>query len=449
MKRYVLTAMIVMLSAGVSWGGADSTGALDNWPAWRGPLVNGVAPNADPPVKWSTSENIKWKLDLPGQSNATPIVWGNRVFVVTAVESDRTVEELKAPTMEPPGGYRTNRPKNYYQFRVYCVDRQTGRILWHRVAAERVPHEGRHGTNTYSSGSPITDGKRLYVTFGSHGLFCYDLEGNLIWQRDLGDMITRFGWGEGASPALHGDTLAINWDHEGSSEVYVLDARTGETRWHAKREEDTTWATPMIVTYEGREQLILNATRRVMSYDLDSGKVLWECGGQTSVLVSSPVVMDDMVICMSGYRGSAVYAIGLDSTGDITGADRVRWHHDRNTPYVPSALLYGQRLYFTKSNQPVLSCLDAKTGEPLIDGVRIPELRQLYASPLGAADRIYFVGRDGTTVVIKNQPKLEVLAVNRLDDPIDASPAAAGGELFLRSRSRLYCIARMEPQANR
>lgn len=445
MKRHVLTVMIVMLFAGVSRAGADSTGALDNWPAWRGPLVNGVAPHADPPVKWSASENIKWKLDLPGQSNATPIVWGDRVFVVTAAESGRTVDRLKAPTMEPPGGYRTKRPRNYYQFRVYCVDRRTGRILWHRVAVELVPHEGRHGTNTYSSGSPVTDGQRLYVTFGSHGLFCYDLEGNLIWQRDLGDMITRFGWGEGASPALHGDALAVNWDHEGSSEVYVLDALTGKTRWHAKRDEETTWATPLIVTYEGRKQLILNATRRVTSYDLDSGKVLWECGGQTPVLVSSPVVMDDMVICMSGYRGSAAYAIGLDSVGDITGTDRVRWHHDRNTPYVPSALLYGRRLYFTKTNQPVLSCLDAKTGEPLADGVRLPELRELYASPLGAADRIYFVGRDGTTVVIKNQPELEVLAVNRLDDPIDASPAAAGGELFLRSRRRLYCIAPTAP----
>ena len=356
MRQYVLTALIVMLFAGASRAVADSAGALDNWPAWRGPLVNGVAPNADPPVKWSESENIKWKLDLPGQSNATPIIWADRVFVVTAAESERTVEKLKAPKAEPPGGYRTKRPRNYYQFRVYCVDRRTGRIVWQRVAAERVPHEGRHGTNTYSSGSPTTDGQRLYVTFGSHGLFCYDLDGNLIWKRDLGDMITRFGWGEGASPALHGDALAVNWDHEGSSQVYVLDALTGKTRWHAKREEETTWSTPLIVTYEGHEQLILNATRRVTSYDLDSGKVLWECGGQTSVLISSPVVFDDMVICMSGYRGSAAYAIGLDSVGDITGTDRIRWHHSRNTPYVPSSLLYGRRLYFTKTNQPVLSC---------------------------------------------------------------------------------------------
>jgi outer membrane protein assembly factor BamB len=199
MKEDVLTAIIVMLLAAVSRGGADSNKMLDNWPAWRGPLVNGVAPHADPPVNWSTSKNIKWKLDLPGQSNATPIIWADRVFVVTAAESERTVDKLPAPKMEPPGGYRTKRPRHYYQFQVYCVDRKTGGILWQRVAVERVPHEGRHATNTYASGSPTTDGKRLYVTFGSHGLFCYDLDGNPIWQRDLGDMVTRFGWGEGAS----------------------------------------------------------------------------------------------------------------------------------------------------------------------------------------------------------------------------------------------------------
>ena len=437
--------MIVLLFAGASWAESHSAKTLDNWPAWRGPLANGVAPHADPPVEWSISENIKWKLDLPGHSNATPIVWADRVFVVTAVESERTVDQLSPPTMEPPGGYRTKRPRHYYQFQVYCVDRQTGRILWQRVAAEQVPHEGHHGTNTYASGSPTTDGRRLYVTFGSHGLFCYDLDGNLLWERDLGDMITRFGWGEGASPTVYGDALAVNWDHEGFSAVYILDALTGKTRWQAQRDEETTWATPLVVTYKGTKQLILNATRRVTSYDLDSGKILWECGGQTVVLIPSPVILDDMVICMSGYRSSAAYAIPLDATGDITGTDRVRWHHNRNTPYVPSPLLYGERLYFTKVNQAILSCLNARTGEPLMESVRLPGLRELYASPLGAADRIYFVGRDGTTVVIKNQPELKVLAVNRLDDPMDASPAAAGRELFLRSKKRLYCIARTVP----
>ena len=184
------------------------------------------------------------------------------MFVVTAAESNRTVEQLSAPKMEPPGGYRTTRPKQYYQFIVYCIDRKSGEILWRRVAAERVPHEGHHKTNTYASGSPTTDGKQLYVTFGSHGLFCYDLDGNPIWQRDLGDMVTRFGWGEGASPAVYRDSLAVNWDNEGSSEVYVLDASNGQTRWQAKRDEETSWGTPLIVPYKGKKQLIMNEALR-------------------------------------------------------------------------------------------------------------------------------------------------------------------------------------------
>jgi len=444
MRLHVLIAVTVLLLADMAWAAADTTDTLNNWPAWRGPLVNGVAPHADPPLQWGESKNIKWKLDLPGQSNATPIIWGDRVFVVTAVEMERSVDQLAPPEMEPPGGYRTKRPRHYYQFRVYCVDRQTGAILWQRVAVETVPHEGRHGTNTYSSGSPTTDGKRLYVSFGSQGLFCYDLEGKLIWQRDLGDMITRFGWGEGASPAVYGDALAVNWDHEGASGVYVLDAASGDTRWYARRDEETSWGTPLIVPYQGSAQLILNATRRVTSYALDSGKVLWECGGQTAVPVPSPVVLDDLVICMTGYRRSAAYAIPLNSKGDITGTEHMRWQYARNTPYVPSPLLYGQRLFFTKGNQSVLSCLDARTGKPLMEGVRLSDLRDIYASPLGAAGRIYIVDRKGTTLAIKAQAKLEVLAVNRLDDPMDASPAAVGKELFLRSKQRLYCIAEAE-----
>lgn len=445
MKRLILLLTVLMFWTSAGWAAANGADILDNWPAWRGPLVNGVAPHADPPVQWSVSENIKWKLDLPGQSNATPIIWGNKVFVVTALATERSVDQLAPPKMEPPGGYRTRRPMHYYQFKVYCVDRQSGAVLWQHVAVERVPHEGLHGTNTYASASPTTDGQRLYVSFGSHGLFCYDLEGQLMWQRDLGDMVTRFGWGEAASPAVHDGILAVNWDHEGNSGVYVLDAATGDTRWYARRDEETSWATPLIATFQGRQQLILNATRRVTSYDLASGQVLWECGGQTAVPVPSPVSLDDMVICMTGYRRSAAYAIPLAARGDITDTEHIRWQYQRNTPYVPSPLLYGRRLYFTKANQSVLSCLDTRTGQPLMDGVRLSDLRDIYASPLGAAGRIYIVDRRGTTLVIKDQPQLEVLAVNRLDDPIDASPAAAGSEFFLRSKTRLYCISAVAP----
>ncbi len=417
-----------------------------NWHQWRGPSADGVAPHGDPPVRWDEDLNVQWKVEIPGEGNSTPIVWGDRVFLTAAVKTERTIEELPPLSGEPPGGYKTPRPTSYYRFVVMSLDRRTGRVLWERTANQEVPHEGRHPTNSYASASPTTDGRCVYASFGSRGICCFDTSGNLRWKRDLGDMITRFGWGEGSSPVLHGDRLIVNWDHEGDSFLVVLDAKTGETLWNADRDEISSWSTPLVVEHKGVTQLVVSATRRVTSYELAGGKIIWECGGQTVNVIPSPVAADGAVFCVSGFQGSALYAIPLGSTGDLTDTGRILWHHDRGTPYVPSPLLYDGLLYFTRSNSGVLSCLDAKTGEPLIEGTRLPGLSSLYASPVGAAGRVYFVARDGTALVIKHQPKLEILAANRLDDPIDASPAVAGSQMFLRGKSHLYCIARKPPR---
>jgi len=411
-----------------------------NWHRWRGPAADGVAPHANPPITWDETTHVKWKVRIPGSGNSSPIVWQDRVFVSTAVETDRPAKPLPRPDVEPPGGYLTKPPAHYYRFVVLCLDRTTGRVRWQRVATEAVPHEGHHRDHGYASASPTTDGRFVYASFGSRGIYCYDLEGNLVWQRDLGDMITRFGWGEGASPVIDGDSLAVNWDHEGPSFLEVLDARTGESRWKVDRDEATSWSTPVVVHRRGTRQLIVSASRRVVAYDLDTGEILWECGGQTVNVIPSPVVADGVVYCMSGFKGGALYALPLDASGDLTGSDRIIWHRDRGTPYVPSPLLYDDWLYFTRSNNAILTCLDAKTGKPLIEGERIPGLQTLYASPVGAAGRVYFVGRDGTTVVLRHGAPLEVLVTNRLDDPIDASPALVDGEVFLRGKSFLYCL---------
>ena len=233
----------------------------------------------------------------------------------------------------------------------------------------------------------------------------------------------------------------MNWDQEAGSFIVALDARTGQTRWKMDRDEPTSWATPLVVDYHRRTQVIVNATRRVRSYDLATGQVIWQCGGQTVNAIPSPVARDGIVYCMSGYKGSLACAIPLDATGDLTDSDKILWRHERGTPYVPSPLLAGDLLYFTESNNPILTCLDIRTGKVLSDRQRIPNLKNIYASPVGARDRIYFTGRDGTTVVIRRSDKLEVLAVNRLDDPIDASPVVVGKQLFLRGENTLYCIA--------
>ena len=435
MNRTGVLLALVLLSSSSRGGEPDP---LDGWWQWRGPLASGEAPRGKPPIKWDEKTNIAWKVALPGRGSSTPIVVGNRVFVLAAEDTGRKADAKDLPKPDPRFKTKTNPPQTYYRFLVLCLDRKTGRVIWQRTAAEKVPHEGHHDTHSYAAYSPVTDGKRLYVHFGSFGVFCYDLEGKPLWQRDLGRMHTRLGWGEGGSPAIHDGRLFLNRDQESESALYALDARTGETLWKADRDEVTTWAAPLPVTWKGTTQVILPATKKIRSYDASNGKVLWERGGMTVNCIPSAVSRDGVAWIMSGYRGAAAVAISLDSRGDVTG--KTLWTLDRGTPYVPSPLLVGGRLYFTQMNEPVLTCVDARTGKVLIDRARLGPLRTLYASPAAAAGRIYLSDRNGTTLVFKQADTLEVLAVNRLDESIDASPAIAGTQLFLRGASHLYCI---------
>jgi outer membrane protein assembly factor BamB len=438
--RRLLSLTVAVCVAGATSRAADDVvpDRLDNWHQWRGPLATGVAPKGDPPLKWDEKTNIKWKVEVPGRGTSTPIVWKDQVFLLTAIDTGKAAAPADIPKRDERFDTKTKPPTTYHQFVVLALDRKTGQTRWKQTATEQVPHEGHHPTHSYAAGSPMTDGKFLYVSFGSRGIYCYDLDGKFQWKRDLGRMHTRFGWGEGTSPVIHGDAVVVNWDQEADSFIACLDAKTGQNRWKLNRDEPTSWATPLVVPHKGKDQVVVNGHKRVRSYDLANGKVIWECGGQTLNAIPCPVIRDGMAICMTGYRGSATRAISLDSTGDVT--DKVAWRYDRGTPYVPSPLLVGDRLYFTQANTDVLTCLDAVTGKPLVERERLPNLKALYASPVAAADRIYFTGRDGTTVVIKRADKIEILATNRLPEGIDASPAIVGKQLFLRGEKHLYCI---------
>jgi outer membrane protein assembly factor BamB len=441
MKQAALL-IIGVLTASTAQADDFEKAKLDNWHHWRGPLANGTAPKADPPIEWGENKNIKWKAPLPGRGSATPIVWGDQVFVVTAVPTERKAapDDLPKPDPRFEGKVKTTPPTNYYQFIVISFDRKTGQQRWKQVAAEKVPHEGHQVTHSYAAGSPTTDGQRLYVSFGSFGIYCYTLDGKPLWHCDLGRLHTRLGWGEAVTPVTHGDSLLLNWDQEADSALICLDAKTGEARWKIPRDEKSSWNTPLVVEHQGKTQVIVNATNRVRGYDLATGQELWECGGMTTNAIPSIVLGNDVVYAMSGYQGSAALAISLDSTGDVTKSDKVLWRYTKGTPYVPSPLLVGGRLYFTQRNENLLTILDAQTGKPLLEQERLPNVKSFYASPVAAAGRVYLVDRDGTALVLKQGDTLEVLATNRLNDAIDASPVAVGKQLFLRGQKFLYCI---------
>ncbi len=424
-----------------------------NWGNWRGPTGNGVAEDGNPPVKWSAGKNVKWKVKIPGKGNSSPVVWGDKVFLLTAEETNRKAamgdvagdeifvqEEPRRRRRGGRRGFRRPKPTNVYQFSLVCVSRKSGKILWKKTAVEAVPHESGHSTNTQASASPVTDGKHVYANFGSRGVFCFDMDGKVKWKRDLGDMRTRASFGEGASPALYGNTLVVPWDHEGESFIAALDATTGKTIWKKERDEPTTWATPLIAKHDGKMQVVTNGTRRVRSYDLKTGKLLWACGGQATNPIASPVVMGDVVYCMTGYRGYAVYAVRLGSKGDITGKDKEVWKRTDAGPYIASPTLYQGRLYYTKSRDGVLVCVDAKTGKTLYGPMRVEGIRSMYASLVAAQGRIYMTGRDGTTVVFAAGDEFKVLATNSLGEGVDASPAIVGDQMFVRTATTLYCL---------
>lgn len=454
-SRCILLALAFGFPGGIAGHGLAADPALRNWPAWRGPLLTGVAPEANPPTTWSETENVKWKVSVPGKGTASPVVWENQVFLLTAIAKEKPAEaaaaapESVAPSAAPEPGRRRGGPgggrgpvTEEQQFTVISYDRETGKVRWQDTPKTVLPHEGHHKDHGFASASPVTDGEVLIVSFGSRGIYGYDLGGKLLWSKDLGRMTTRNGFGEGSSPALSGNTVVIVWDHDGPDDfVVALDKRTGRELWRQAREEDTNWTTPVIVEHEGKKQVVVNASNTVVSYDLETGAPIWTSTGQTKNVIPAPVPGHGRVYVMSGFRGATLQAITLGRTGDLFGTKSIAWSYARSTPYVPSPLLYGNWLYFYANNNAQLSILDARDGQPQVDAERLEGMFGVYASPVGAADRVYLVGRDGNAWVIKNGPKVEVLAKNKLDDGFDASPAVAGREIFLRGRQSLYALS--------
>jgi outer membrane protein assembly factor BamB len=433
------TALILPIAALLltTFPGAQTADHDRNWPQWRGPHANGVSKTANPPIEWSETKNLRWKVEIPGRGSASPVVWGDRVFVTTAVPVGVTGDAQHAPRGGLP-------QRDVHRFLVMAIDRKTGRTVWERVAAEQQPHEAAHFDNgTWASGSPITDGQHVLAYFESFGLYAYDMTGKLLWSKDLGDKRMRNQFGEGSTPALHGNTLVIVWDHlngDGSF-IVALDKRDGKELWRVRREEIDTWATPLVLDVNGRAQVIVPAMKRIRAYDLQSGKVVWDGDGLTMNPIPSPVHDAGIVFLMSGFQGNDLRAIRVaDARGNIDGTSAVAWSYDRDTPYVPSPIVTDGILYFLKTNSGILSAFDPKTGTPHYQNQRLDGLPNVFASPVAARGRVYFTGREGTTLVIRSGPTFEVLAKNQLNDGFDASPALVDNEILLRGYKFLYSL---------
>jgi len=413
--------------------------AHHNWAQWRGPLATGVAPHGDPPVEWSETHNIRWKTSLPGKGHSSPIVWEDRIFLTAAIPFG---DEVSVEHDHVDGEHDNLPVTRAHRFVVLAINGKNGAILWQHTAREATPREGGHTTGSLASASPVTDGKHLIASFGSRGLFGFTLDGELLWEKDFGAMRTKHAHGEGSSPALHDNTLIVNWDHDGDSFVTALDISTGKQIWKVTRDEGTSWSTPLVVRHNGQHQVVISATKRIRSYDLKTGDVIWECAGLSDNVVASPVAADGMLYAGSSYEFQAMLGIKLEGAkGDITNTDNVTWKINRHTPYVPSPLLVDGRLYFIRHLQGLLSCMEARTGRPIFGPLRLPGMRMVFASPVAAKGRIYITDRNGTTLVLSQASEPETLARNRLDDSFSASPAIVGRTIFLRGVHSLYCIA--------
>ena len=453
--------LVSVASCAIVTGVAAADNSDLHWANWRGPEGTGFATNATPPLEWSEETNIRWKTEIPGEGYASPIVVGERVYLLTAVKTERTNTvaddgQDEAASLKPaqPQGRQQGRqgrrgpakPANFYKFQVVAVDRASGKIIWNTTVREEVPHEGKHQTGSFAPNSAVSDGEHLFAHFGSRGLFCLDLNGKVIWKKDLGDMRIRNGFGEGASPALHGQTLVVPWDHEGDSFVVALNKSTGKELWRVARNEATTWSTPVIADVNGSAQAILAGTKHCIGYDLKTGDVVWRCSGLTTNVCPTPMVAHGNVYLMSGFRGSSVMAVNLEAaSGDVTDTEAVIWHHERGTPYVPSGMVAGERLYFLGSNNGILSCFNAISGEQHYIGERLGDVRNVYASIVGAGGYLYVCGREGNVAVIRDAPEFELVRTNTLTEGINATPAIVGDAIYIRGDKHLYCIAAGKP----
>jgi len=412
-----------------------------NWAQWRGPDGLGIAQDTDVPLEWSPTKNVVWSAEIPGRGHSSPVVWGDRVFLTTAIEGEvvpgaKAVKHImEGQEFQHPDGVGADHKQT---LQVLALDARSGRILWQKTAWEGTPYDTRHKRGSYASPTPVTDGKLVYAYFGSEGLFTYDFEGRLKWSWKTGG-IASFGVGVGTSPVLYEKLVILQCDEDNGEKSFLiaLDRKSGREVWRTRRSVEVSWATPILVTSGGRRELVTAGTEAIIGYDPASGRELWRTKGLDSNAVPSPVAGKDVVVLSAGYPTKVAVALRPGGSGDATS--RVLWRYDKGTAYVPSPILVDGLLYLV-TDKGLVTCLDAETGKVHYEGGRPPSGSSFMASPVAVAGHLLMSSLDGDTIVLKTGTAHEIVRANPLGEPIAASPAVAGGRIYIRGEHHLFAI---------
>ncbi len=447
-RRLALSALVLLLPAASAGAGPAA------WPSFRGAQAAGVA-EGPAPTAWNgeTATNVLWKTPIPGLAHSSPVVWGDRIFVTTAVSTEAN------PTLRV-GLYGDvdsveSESKIEHSWRVFALDRKTGKVLWERVAYTGVPKIKRHIKATHANSTPATDGQHIVALFGSEGLYCYDFDGKLLWKKDLGVLDSgwfydpSYQWEHGSSPVLYKNLVIVQADLQKGSFIAAYDLKDGHQVWRTDRDENPSWATPSVFETGKRAELVTNATKHIRGYDPLTGKELWSLAGNSEIVAPTPIAANGLAYITSGYAPiQPIYAVRLGAAnGDITlpqgkeASETVAWSKQRGGPYMTTPIVYGDHLYICANNG-VITAYDAKTGAQVYrERIAGTKTAAFSASPVAADGKLYFPSEDGEVYVVKAGPKFELLATNPMGEVLMATPAIVDGMIIVRGRSNLFAIA--------
>lgn len=447
--KYIIVCLLISdLSSGIVYGQVKPE---RQWPGYRGYLASGVLDNANLPESFDfiKGTNIKWKIEIPGMGLSSPVIWDNKIFITSAIsKSDRS--GLK------PGLYGDVTPvkdSSVHDWKVYCFDKKSGKILWEKTSYTGVPKIKRHPKSTHANTSVATDGKHVVAFFGSEGLYCYNIDGKLLWQKNLGVLKSVFfmmknaEWEFASSPVIYNGILIIQCDVLENSFVAAYDVNTGKELWKTMRDEYPGWCTPNIYTNAGKTYIALNGYKIRAGYDLESGKEVWRMSGGGDIQIPTPIIGKDLIYFNSAHgRSSPILAISTEATGDITLKDTetsnnfVKWSIPRGGSYMHTMLLYRDHLYNMDWNG-TIKCMDPLTGRELFNG-KLGKAKSFVASPVAADGRIYIIDEDGTVYIIKDSSSLEILAEIPMNDVSLVAPAITGGMIIFRTQKYLIGVGK-------